>query len=131
MSYDRIPDSFPILRGSGITLRELAEEDLPAWYGRLSDREAATLAGDTVATSMQPAIDGLAFHRTAFRDKEGLRWSIVPDALGVSVGTIGFAAFTHPPRSAAIGAAIGRAHWGLGLATRAGRLVLEYGFSDL
>ncbi len=70
MRYDRIPDSFPILGGSGLTLRELTEADLPAWYGRLSDSEAAALAGDPVASSMRAAIDGLAFHRAAFGGKK-------------------------------------------------------------
>lgn len=72
MPYDRIPESFPVLGGEGLTLRELTEEDLPAWFARLSDAEAATLAGDPVATSMQDAIDGLAYHRNAFRAQEGV-----------------------------------------------------------
>ena len=131
MTYDRIPDVFPILRGSGLTLRSLIDEDLPAWYGRLSDSEATTLAGDPVATSMQAVVDGLAFHRAAFREKEGLRWAIVPDALGISIGTVGFGDFSQRHRSAGIGAAIGRAQWGRGFVTSAGRLVLEYGFSAL
>jgi len=129
--YDLIPDSLPTLSGGGLTLRELAEEDLPAWFGRLSDPEAATLAGDPVATSMQDVIDGLAFHQKAFRRKEGVRWAIVPDELGTSVGSIGFGELSQDTRSAALGAAIGRADWGRGIATAAGRLVLDYGFSEL
>jgi ribosomal-protein-alanine N-acetyltransferase len=131
MPYDGMPDRFPVLRGYGLTLRELAEEDLPAWFGRLSDPEAAALAGDPVATSMQDAIEGLRHHRNAFRNKEGLRWAIVPDQLGVSVGSIGFRDFDQTQRSAGIGGAIGRAHWNRGIATSAGRLVIDYGFEVL
>ncbi len=32
MPYDRIPDIFPVLQGGGLTLREMREEDLPAWF---------------------------------------------------------------------------------------------------
>lgn len=131
MPYDLIPDEFPVLRREGLTLRELSEEDLPAWFGRLSDAEAAALAGDPVATSMQDVIDGLEFHRKAFREKEGLRWSIVPDEVGGSVGSIGFGSLDPQHRSAGIGGAVGRAHWNQGFATSAGRLIVNYGFETL
>ncbi len=131
MPYDLVPDQFPTLRGDGLTLRELSESDLPAWFDRLSDAKAAALAGDPVATSMEEVIEALQHHRNAFRRKEGLRWSIVPDSLGTSVGSIGFDDFSQDERTAGIGAAIGRAHWSAGIASRAGRLALEYGFSAL
>jgi ribosomal-protein-alanine N-acetyltransferase len=131
MAHDRIPDAFPVLRGSGLTLREMREDDLPAWFARLSDVEAAGLAGDPVATSMQAVVDGLAYHRNAFAAKEGLRWAIVPDDRGESVGSIGFGTLDPAAGSGEIGAAIGRAHWNRGYATGATRLVIAYGFAVL
>ena len=131
MAYVPFPARFPVFRGEGLTLRELSEEDLPAWFERLSDVRAAALAGDPVATSMQDGVDGLAHHRQAFRSRTGLRWAIVPDQTGASVGTIGFGRLDADKRTAEVGAAIGRASWGGGIATRAGRLVLDYGFSKL
>jgi ribosomal-protein-alanine N-acetyltransferase len=101
------------------------------WFARLSDPEAAALAGDPAATSMQDVIDGLAYHRNAFRAKEALRWAIVPDELGVSVGSIGFVTFDEANRTAEIGYAIARAHWNRGFATRATRLAVDYGFHTL
>ena len=129
--YERIPDRFPVLRGAGLLLRELVEADLPAWLGRLSDPEAAALAGDSLATSMQTVIDGLEFHRNAFRNKEALRWSIVPETVGESVGTIGLGGFDAERRSASLGGAIGRHHWGLGIMPAAVRLVVDYAFASL
>ena len=130
MRYERIPDGFPVLEGAGLLLRELTEADLPAWFARLSDPEAAELAGDSIATSMQTVIDGLAFHRNAFRNKEALRWSIVPDTIGESVGSIGLGAFETERRSASLGV-IGRRHWALGIMPAAARLVVDYAFSAL
>jgi ribosomal-protein-alanine N-acetyltransferase len=126
-----VPDLFPILRGEGLLLRELSEADLPAWFARLSDAESAALAGDPVASSIEAAFEGLRHHREAFRNKEGLRWAIVPDALGVSVGSIGLFRFDPAAASAEIGAVVGRAHWSQGIATRAARLVLGYAFDEL
>jgi RimJ/RimL family protein N-acetyltransferase len=60
-----------------------------------------------------------------------LRWAIVPRELGASAGTIGLFRFSQIGRRAEIGAAIGRAHWSRGLATRAGRIVLDYAFANL
>ena len=125
-AYSLVPDAVPVLAGHGLSLRALTEADLDAWFGRLSDPEAAKLARDPVATSRQAVVDGLAYHRRALAEKSGIRWSIVPDALGASVGTIGLGSFVAGARSAEIGAAIGRANWSRGIATGAGRLVIDY-----
>ena len=47
------------------------------------------------------------------------------------MGSIGFVRIDQATRSAELGAAIGRAHWGRGFATRAAGLALDYGFSTL
>ena len=118
MAYDRIPSEFPILRGHGLSLRELNEDDLPAWCERLSDPEAAGIAGDPFGTSMedamQVAVDGLAHHLEAFRKCEGLRWAIVPDDSERSVGSVGLGEFGEGSRSATIGAAIVESRSGTG-----------------
>jgi RimJ/RimL family protein N-acetyltransferase len=131
MVYDLIPRHFPVLQGHGLTLRELVEDDLPAWLERRRDPEAAALAGDPPVSSMTELREGLEHHHNAFRSQEAIRWAIVPEAVGRSVGTIGLLHFDPASRSAAAGAAIGRRHWGQGIATRAGRLVLDFGFSRL
>ena len=131
MAYSCVPDVFPVLHGEGLTLREMSEEDLPAWFARLSDPAAAAMAGDPLATSMQDVVDGLAYPRNAFATKEALRWAIVPDSLGASVGSIGIVRLDEGELSGEIGAAVGRAHWGSGFATGATRLVVDYGFGVL
>jgi len=131
MRYERIPDTLLTLSGEGLTLRELTEADLPAWFGRRTDTEAVALTGDSIATSMQDIANSLAFHRSAFRARKSLRWAIVPNELGESVGTIGLAAFDQTDRSAQIGYSIGRAHWNRGITTSAARLTIDYGFRVL
>jgi ribosomal-protein-alanine N-acetyltransferase len=130
-AYDLIPDAVPVLRGNGLLLRAMTEADLAPWFARLADAAAAKLAGDPVATSMQAVIDGLAQHRAALRDKRAIRWAIEPDGSAVSIGSIGLDTFNAPQRTCEIGAAIGRADWSRGVATRAGELVIEYARSAL
>ena len=131
MAFEAIPDDFPILRGRGLLLRELSEDDLPAWFARRTDVAACRMAGDPVAESMDDVAAGLAYHRTAFREKTALRWSIVPDDFGASVGSIGFSTLDAEARTAELGGAVGRAHWGRGFATSAALLAIEYGFGEL
>ena len=89
MAYRLIPDMLPVLGNYIVTLREFAEEDLPAWFERLTDEESAKLAGDPIAESMQFCIDGLEHHRSAFHQKEALRWSIVLNQISSSIGSVG------------------------------------------
>ena len=131
MDYSLFPTVFPVLHGEGITLRELTDADLPAWLKRLTDPEAAELAGDPIAESMEDVISGLEYHAIGFRFKESIRWAIVPDDIGESVGTIGFNSFNPDKDSADIGYAIGRSHWNKGIATKAIGIVINYGFNVL
>ena len=55
----------------------------------MSQAEAATMAGDPIAESMEFVLEAMDYHARAFRQKEGVRWSIVPAELG-SVGTDDF-----------------------------------------
>ena len=55
----------------------------------------------------------------------------MPDDIGESVGTIGFNSFDSANDSADIGYAIGRSHWNKGIATKAVRIVINYGFEVL
>ena len=103
MDYNLFPTVFPVLHSEGLTLRELTDIDLPAWFERLTDPEAAELAGDPIAESMEDVISGLEYHAIGFRFKESLRWAIVPDYIGESVGTIGFNSFDPANDSADIG----------------------------
>lgn len=129
--YAKIPDVFPELRGGGVFLRAMDETDLPAWYARLTDPEAAAMAGDPVATSMQATVDGLVHHRRAFAQKDAIRWAIVPEKLGTSVGSFGLGSLDEHNLSASLGAAVGRAHWSHGYATAAARLVIDYAIDVL
>ena len=131
MPYPLIPQEVPVLRDQVVELREMSEEDLPAWFARLTDAESAQQAGDPVAESMQTCIDGLEHHRNAFKNKEGMRWSIVLRKTAEAIGSIGLVTFDSAARSCAMGAAINREYWNLGITTRAAALVARYGFKQL
>ena len=61
------PDAVPTLFGDMVYLRELTEDDVPAWFERASDPESAVLAGDPIPESVEMGVHWLQRHRERFR----------------------------------------------------------------
>lgn len=125
------PAAVPTLHGDIVSLRELSEADVPAWFARASDAESADLAGDPIPASIEEGVRWLQLHRDRFRQQTGIRWAIVPPGSTESLGTIGLTIKPNESGSAELGYVIGRANWGKGICTAAGRLVTRYAFDTL
>lgn len=125
------PDAVPMLFGDMVYLRELTEDDVPAWFARASDPESAMLAGDPIPESVEAGAHWLQRHRERFRQHAGIRWAIVPQGSTASVGTIGLTITSEAERVAELGIVVGRAFWGKGIGTSAARLVTGYAFGTL
>lgn len=125
------PDAVPVLSGSSLHLREITEADIPAWFQRATDAEAADLAGDPIPDSIDLGVEWLQRQRDHFRDKTALRWAIVPTGSAVSVGTVGLALKPGEGPKAELGIVIARLSWGKGIGTAATKLVIGYAFAEL
>lgn len=125
------PDAVPELRGDAVYLREPTEDDVPAWYERACDAESAALAGDPIPESIEVGFEWLRRNRDRFRQQAGIRWAIVPMGSTQSVGSIGLTMTSTKERTAELGVVIGRAHWGRGIGTSAGNLVIRFAFDTL
>lgn len=125
------PDAVPGFLGDVVDLRELTENDVPAWFERASDPESSALSGDPIPESGQMGAQWLQLHRERFRQQTGIRWAIVPKGSTESVGSIGLTITSKEERIAELGIVIGRAHWGKGIGTSAARLVVRYAFDTL
>lgn len=128
----RFPSAVPVLEEGGITLRELGEEDIPAWFARATDLEAADLAGDPVPASIDLGQAWLQRQRDHFRRRTGIRWAIVPDGSPVSIGTVGLTLLAGDgPVVAELGIVLARPHWGRGIGTMAARMAVRFGLLEL
>jgi [ribosomal protein S5]-alanine N-acetyltransferase len=125
------PDAVPELFGDSVSLRELTEDDIPAWYERASDPESAMLAGDPIPESIEMGAQWLERNRERFRQQTGIRWAIVPKGSTQSVGSIGLAIASKEERIAELGLVVGRAYWGKGIGASAARLVTRFAFDAL
>jgi len=127
--FASFPQVFPELRCNSVLLRALTEADIPAWYARATDVEAADLAGDPVPESIDMGRPWLQTSRDRFNSQIGLRWAIVPHGEASSVGTVGLLAKSES--EAELGVVIARARWSQGIGTAAVRLAVAYAFEEL
>ncbi len=125
------PDEVPEFFGDTIFLREINEDDIPAWFERASDLESAVLAGDPIPESIEMGVQWLHHHRERFRQQRGIRWAVVPNGFTQSIGTIGLNITSKEERIAELGMVIGRAYWGQGIGTAATLLVIDYAIHTL
>ena len=125
------PDRVPELRGGSVCLRELTEDDVPAWFERASDPESSALSGDPIPESIDTCFEWLQLHRERFRDQKGLRWAIFPKGSTKSVGGIGLSITSKEERIGDLGAVVARAYWSKGIGTSAAHLVIRYAFNAL
>src|SRR5438477_5359475 len=125
------PEAVPDLLGESVYLRELSEEDIPAWFERATDAEAADLAGDPIPQSMDVGLQWLQRHRDRFREKTAVRWAIVPTGSTASVGTVGLTLKPNEECKAALGIVVARPLWSKGIGTSAASRVTRYAFTTL
>lgn len=93
--FGKFPQAFPVLRDDRTLLRAIAKADIPAWFARATDAEAADLAGDPVPDSIDRGIPWLQLSRDRFNARSGLRWAIALHGETSSVGTVGLLARTE------------------------------------
>jgi ribosomal-protein-alanine N-acetyltransferase len=121
-----VDDIPPILRTERLVLRAPDEADIPAWYMRATDREAASLAGDSIPESIDAGADWLARSRHRAKSGNRLQWSVDCPAIAKSVGTVSLSI-----KDRELSFVFGRAYWGQGLASEAAHEVLRYAFGPL
>ena len=121
---------FPQLTTPRLVLRAPIERDIPAWFARATDVEAASLAGDPVPDDISAGEGWVARSRQRFADGKAIQWSI--EAAGSeAIGTITLSFNATDAKAAALGFVLARAHWGRGLGSEATRAVLRYAFETL
>lgn len=122
---------FPKLVTPRLLLRAPSERDIPAWFARATDVEAASLAGDPVPDDISSGERWLARSRQRFADGQAIQWSIDRTKISDAIGTITLSFSATDANAAALGFVLARAYWGLGLGSEAAREILRYGFEIL
>jgi [ribosomal protein S5]-alanine N-acetyltransferase len=120
-----------IVETARLILREFAETDIEPLYAMGTIPELLRYTGKVGFRDREHALENLrANPLTDYRTRGFGRWACVLKANGE---VIGFAGPKHLPElgEVEIGFRLLPAWWGMGLATEAGKAVLEYGFGAL
>jgi RimJ/RimL family protein N-acetyltransferase len=125
--WRRIP---PVLRGPGVTLRDVQPSDAPALMAALSPDEVSRFIATPPST--QEAFESyIVIARDRRGRGESLTFAIVPERTGVAVGL--FQLRPVEPHFAVTewGFALSSAFWGKGLFLSAAPLVMDFAFTVL
>jgi ribosomal-protein-alanine N-acetyltransferase len=120
-------EGLPILRGTGVTLRELRLSDAASLLALLTTEEVARFISPPPTT-----IEGFErFIRWAQREREAGRYlcfAVVPDGYDTAVGLFQVRQLDPMFGTAEWGFAIGSEFWGSGLFVASAQLVIEFSF---
>lgn len=128
-----LPDALPVLTGGRVGLRAMREDDadIAAAFDIFSNAEVMRYWSGAPMTSLAEACAQIHRSNGYLQDGEGLAWGIVRLADDHLIGTVNLFHFHAQNRRCEIGYAIGRPHWGQGLASEALTLAIQYGFEAL
>lgn len=125
-------ERLPTLRGAGVELRWLDENDIPALFELFSDPEVIRYTSLRRLDSLANAAEMLADIQRLFADRTLFQWGVVragePDRV-VATCTLADLAWQH--RRAEVGFAVARREWGRRLMSAALPVLLAHAFEDL
>ncbi len=129
MNPRELGDQLPALRGDGVQLRGLTEDDVPALHAIFSDADVVrfmSVAHQTSEAATRAFLDEI---HAGFRDGTHYQWGV--ELEGAVVGTCTLACIDREHRRAELGFALARAFWGRGLILRALPALIRFAFEEL
>ena len=129
MNPDQFGSQLPTLSGSDLSLRWLTAADLPALMAIFANPEVVRYMATEPLDTREAAERYLLSIHEGFLSGGLYQWGIEHN--GAIVGTCTLAGIDRDNRTAEIGFALGREHWGRGLILRALPLVIEFAFNRL
>lgn len=121
----------PTLVGDRVRLRPVVDADAPALLEVFGDPDVARYLGIPLLTDLDDARGMAAEIAAGARSGELLQWALTADGDDRLVGTCTLARISWSAERAEVGFAIGAAHWGRRLASRAVPLVVGFAFESL
>ena len=129
-----MPDVFDepaVLRTDRLLLRQITESDGPALFDIFSDDEVTAHYALDTFTNIEQGHALAERTARAFRERQAMRWGLVPHGADRIIGTCGYTRWTVESRFAILGYDLARPYWRQGLMTEAVTEVLRFGFEDM
>lgn len=124
--------TFPTLTTPRLILRETVPSDAAHLFSFLSDPEVQKYDSPNVPIrEIAEAVSAIEKSRQRFASKEGITWSIVFKDENQVIGDLGFYFEDRCYYKTNLGYSVARPYWRRGIATEAGRALMQFGFETL
>ena len=124
-------DRLPTIAGGRVVLRALESSDVPDLFAIFSDSDVMRYWDGALMTSITDAEAYLRQIDENFLRRQLFQWGIAHQATGSIVGTCTLLHVNLVHRRGEIGFALGRPHWGQGLARDAVAALMAFAFEHL
>lgn len=124
-------DRLPTLAAERVALRSLDDDDVPDLFAVFSDAEVMRYWSSPPLKSIADATALLKEIHEGYRGRHLFQWGISRATDGRVIGTCTLFHLDRRHRRGEIGFALGRRHWGKGLATEALRTLIVFAFERL
>ncbi len=124
-------DALPTLDTPRLRLRHVEPRDVPALFEVFGDAEVTRYWSHPPLDNPAAAEVYRADIEDGFQSRALFQWAVCARADDRLVGTCTLAGWSRPHRRAELGYALGRAHWGHGLAQEAVGAALRFGFGAM
>lgn len=114
-----------------LMLRRVTADDAPHMLSYLSKPEVVRHMGLDPFTSLDDALEEIAWYDSIVEDGTGMRWGITLTGQDKVIGSCGFLNVSAKHQRAEIGFELSSDHWGNGIAAEALGVVLHHGFTEL
>lgn len=114
-----------------LTLRRVIADDAPHLLAYLSKPEVVRHMGLDPFTSLEDALEEIAWYDSILEEGTGVRWGITLTGQNEVIGSCGFLNVSAKHQRAEIGFELSSDHWGRGIAGEALRAVVRHGFAQL
>ncbi|WP_255570004.1 GNAT family N-acetyltransferase [Exiguobacterium sp. SH0S2] len=119
------------LKTERLTLRQVMPNDATSLLSYLSKPEVVAHMGLEPFTSLDDALEEIAWYDTIVRDGTGMRWGITLTGQDEVIGSCGFLNVSSKHHRTEIGFELSPAYWGQGIAGEALDAVIRHGFVQL
>lgn len=114
-----------------LTLRRVTADDSPHLLAYLSKPEVVRHMGLDPFTSLEDALEEIAWYDSILEEGTGVRWGITLTGQNEVIGSCGFLNVSAKHQRAEIGFELSSDYWGRGIVGEALRAVVRHGFAQL
>jgi len=123
--------TFPEMQTERLRLRAVEPGDADAMFRIMSDARVMRYFGSQPMATRDEAVRRITGIRTAFAQREGVRWAITSREDGTFMGTCGFWRLMPEHFRAEIGYELGPEWWGKGIMPETIRAALTFAFGPM